>query len=259
LLLTSVVRDCTEKRNDALKVAKVQRWNSDAGKLRKEKWLKRFRSGLQMRHTWGSVLFRKAGTSFRSADRTFVCLMMLLILMSMSARFHARDHSVLARGEVIVYTILVSLLPLQLLMHLFTHTGPMGFMEAWQLEKGLRQPSKYRCLRYRFPDWCRWVWYAFILLGSAALSVYILSIALMFDQNPGYYCRGATTVSWIIDFIVPYLISTLVIEPLKIAFLIAITPSQATQLARLEGMARTELATLDSANPLPMTEKIGVE
>jgi len=106
------------------------------------------------------------------------------------------------------------------LTHLFIHTGERGFLEAWQLEQKLIQPSRIRCLSYRFPEWCRWVWYGVVVACAIGMMVYILEIALMFDQNPYYYCHGEATTSWLLDFIFPYLISTLGLEPLKIALVI---------------------------------------
>lgn len=96
----------------------------------------------------------------------------------------------------------------------------MGFYEKWRIQNGMMQPSKIRCLRHRFDERWRYVWYALVLLSVIGMIIYILSIALMFDQNPEYYCRGKTTLVWIIDFIIPYAISICVVEPVKIMLLL---------------------------------------
>jgi len=166
----------------------------------------------------------------------------LLILMSMSARFHDRDQTYLGRGEVIIFTLLASMLPTLLLMYLFTHTGQLGFHEKWQIERGLKRLPKSKCLRYRFSERWRWVWYVIVLACVVGMIVYILSIALMFDQNPWYFCQGETTKAWLIDFIVPYLVTVFVIEPVKILCLVSArqmvatttAPSQQTETMELE-------------------------
>lgn len=87
------------------------------------------------------------------------------------------------------------------------------------------------------------MWYGFVLLSAVAMIVFILRIALMFDQNPFYYCRGETTVAWLVDFIVPYLVSVFVIEPFKI-FILAVSknlvPAPALALTPSEGIALEE-------------------
>jgi len=213
-------RDRWERTHEnELKLKKHARWEQLAedggGPSWQRRWLRRFRVGFQTHHTWGSVLCRRAGTSFRSVDRTLVKLVSLLSVMSIAAHFHGHQ-TVFARGLVVLCSVLGGLVPNLVLSHLFKNTGHIGFFEKWQLDKGLVRPSYFRCLRYRFPEPWRWVWIAVSLGSAVAMIVYILTISLLFDQNPAYYCEGHTTGAWVVDFIISYIISVFVVEPLKI-------------------------------------------
>jgi len=151
-----------------------------------------------------------------------VSLLSILILMSMSARFHARDHTtIIPTGLVLFYSLLACLVPTQVLTHLFLITGDMGFQEKWLYERQLKTPPKCRCLRYRFPERCRYVWYVMVLACAIGMIAYILSITMMFDQNPYYFCKGQTTLSWLWDFLGSYALAVFVVEPLKILCIVA--------------------------------------
>lgn len=134
----------------------------------------------------------------------------------MSATFHSRSAAVVGRALITLFTLLASLVPSIVLTHLFTHTGSIGFSEKWTMQKGLIRPSKYQILNYRFSEPWKYVWYGVVLVCVLGMIIYILEIALMFDQNPYYYCQDETTVAWIVDFLIPYAISVTFIEPLKI-------------------------------------------
>lgn len=231
---------------DEMKLKKVEKWKqaeSNFWRLTTGKRIwKQFKAGLQTRHTWASLFFRKSGTSFRSVDRAVVNLFLVLILMSLSAQFHDRDQSFKKKGVVMIYSLLASLLPSLLLIHLFTHTGEMGFQEKYLLENKLKLPSRVSCVNWRFPERWRYVWYLMVLVISGFLIEFILRIALVFDQNPYYYCRGETTKAWLVDFIVPYILSVCVVEPLKILCLVV-----TRQLAALPttALAATEVTVDD--------------
>ena len=64
--------------------------------------------------------------------------------MSVSARFHNLEQSWLGRGEVIIFSVPVCLLPAQVLAQLFIRTGRMGFYEEWEIAVGIVRPSKHR-------------------------------------------------------------------------------------------------------------------
>lgn len=264
VMLAALYRDKREKKREAeLKSEKFAKWQkateSQAQITYRTHWCKQFKNGLQLRHTWGSLFFRKSGTTFRSVDRVIVCLFMVLVHMSMSANFHDRNKTLVNKAEITVINILVSLPPGLLLTHLFTHTGEMGFYEKWRLNKGITKTLKHRCLRYRFSERWRVVWYGMVLVSVMGMIVYILSIALMFDQNPEYYCRGKTTESWIVDFIIPYAISVCVVEPVKIALLLtsrgvwrdlrtkARLQKESTVNVSLESSSGTEIQTMPQA------------
>lgn len=219
VLVTSIRTDVHEKRRPELKAVKYAKWDQALQSARAHNcanFWKQYKTGLQVHHTWASLLWRKSGTSFRSVDRAFVTLLLLLIVMSMSARFHARDHALLPTGLVIFYSMLATLLPTQFLTYLFLKTGEVGFREHWLLERNLKQPPKNRCAAYRFPSYFRFVWYTAVLSCALGMILYILSITMMFDQNPWYYCRGKTTLAWLWDFMASYAFVVLVVEPLKI-------------------------------------------
>lgn len=104
LIIMAVYRDKHEKQaEEILQTQKFDKWTKAAASQAqinfKTRWCKEFRDGIQLRHTWGSLIFRKSGTTFRSVDRTFVCLFMVLVLMSMSASFHERHRSFVSRAE----------------------------------------------------------------------------------------------------------------------------------------------------------------
>jgi len=149
-----------------------------------------------------------------------VMLVSFLAIMSLSACFHGFNQTLFARGIVIVSTLCAGLGVNLVLSHLFKHTGEVGFFEAWQIERKLIKTSGFSCLRYRFHVRWRWVWYAFAVGSAIGMIVYILEIALMFDQNPFYYCQGHTTQAWVADFVIPYAISVFVVEPAKIVIVI---------------------------------------
>lgn len=225
VVMFSIQRDIqAQKHEEELRMRKIEKWKQAESNLwhmtRARRIWKQFKAGMQMRHTWASLFFRKSGVSFRSVDRAFVNLFLVLILMSVSAQFHDRHRDFQKRGVVMIYSLLASFLPSLVLIHLFTHTGEMGFQEKYQLENKLRAPSRLKCLNWRYPECCRYVWYAIVLALAALMIVFILTIALVFDQNPFYYCKGETTVAWLVDFISPYLISVFIVEPLKILFMV---------------------------------------
>jgi len=64
--------------------------------------------------------------------------------MSMSARFHDRDHTLLPTGLVMFYSMLATLLPTQFLTFLFLRTGEMGFRDQWLVERKLKETPKNR-------------------------------------------------------------------------------------------------------------------
>lgn len=251
-VVIGLFRDRQEKQlEEMLRSKKLEKWGkADASNaeisLRKQ-WWKQYKTGLQLRHTWGSILFRKSGTTFRSVDRAVVTLLLVFILMSMSARFHDRNQNFFGRAQIIIFNILASLLPSLILTHLFLHTGDLGFYEKWQIQQGITTQSKYRVLRYRFAERWRYVWYGVVLAAVLSMVVYILSIALMFDQNPIYYCQGTTTGAWVVDFTISYAVSVMIIEPFKILFFVTsksliqtvVERKSTVQASVLEGCTRT--------------------
>lgn len=245
-------RDRKEARMADLRAVKQAKWGQSlANKVvghRLTFW-KELKDAFQLRHTWASLINRKSGTSFRSVDRSFVTLLTAFASMSMSARFHSVNQTWVGRGEVIVFSVLVCLLPSQALTQLFVRTGQMGFYEEWRAAVGIQKPSKFRLLNKRFPAYCWWIWVGVVLVSSIVMIVYILTISMVFDQVPKYYCVGNTASSWVVDWLTSYALTVFVVEPVKICGLVGLSRLQGTSPLSSKPMSDTPPSvTLDSKN-----------
>lgn len=236
---------------------KEAKWMANLeGGVRESFW-KRYKSQIQHKHTWFSLYFRKRGTSYRSVDRTCVTFISVLTIMSLNAYFYGKGQTWLGYGTIIVFSSLVSFIPLFGLEIIFTRIGPPGYKDSFELSHGLRPVPKNQCCQwwayYRLPFWVAALLYLVLLAVAVCLSVVVMLFAFEFDTNGEFVCNGKGSSSWVVSVLIAIAVNIFLVQPFKI-FAVCVFLHL---LARQQPLPKMIELQDTSVLPVPSDESVG--